>query len=175
MGANNAILVPLLGLPPPSSPPQTTTTTTTTSTASTASTTTSKPHQYPSFRLEKYSFAQSHILGGNPAFPFPQKFFASPTFSQLKELTLEGYNFEEDDIEFLFKADRGVMKHLTHLHLWECSIKPGGLQALARSPYLSNLTSLKLNGNCVRFITDHNPFVQPPYLWTPNLWRLLHR
>ena len=115
------------------------------------------------------------------SYPLPLQNFASPSLSQLQHLSINRSSLDQSAITFLFGADTGVLKNLTHLDLADTRLDDAALIALAQSPYLANLTTLKLYGGALSFQPYSSPtqftsamraFIQSPYLWTPKLKRL---
>ena len=78
-------------------------------------------------------------------------------------------------------ADTGVLKSLTHLDLGS-ELNDNALLALSQSPYLSNLTTLKLDGGYLsqeelQSSTESTTaamraFTQSPFLWSSRLKHL---
>ena len=76
------------------------------------------PNQYQGFRLEQLSLS---------SFPNEPQVFASPSLSQLTHLSINDCDIKESDIKFLFGADAGVLKNLTHLDLTKCQLDDNAL------------------------------------------------
>ena len=174
---SDRILNTFLNLPPPSQQPSSSSSSSSSSLSSLSSSplpqstpTPTPTTHHPSFRLEKL-----HLHNIRDNFSSIQHIFSSPALSQLKELTIEYYRFQESDITFLFGQD-GVLKNLTHLDLRGCILDHAPLQALAQSPYLSNLTTLKLEARLFTPVEGESLGIQvlsqSPYLWLSKLKHL---
>ena len=140
----------------------------------------SPPYQYQGFHLEQLWLTPGKVE------QLPQ-LFTSPTLSQLRSLLISNRAMNESDIKFLFGADTGVLKHLTHLHLMSnYDLDDNALCALAQSaPYLSNLTTLQLSQGYLSSsfrsfysaesttTTATQALIQSPYLWSSQLKHLV--
>ena len=124
------------------------------------------PNQYQGFRLEQLSVSiQRQHLHQHPLLP---QLLSSPSLPQLTHLYISDRQINQSVIKFLFGADTGLLKNLTHLDLSSCLLDHNALRALAQSaPYLSNLTTLKLYGALLSHHQNNyhlplNPPLPPP-------------